>query len=311
MALKGDAGSSGAAGSDGKSINWRGEYSGAGVYAVNDAVSYLNSSYICISAINGVLPTDVSRWNVLAAKGTDGSAGAAGSAGTSFVWKGDYSPSTNYVVNDVVAHSGSTYVAILAGSAHVPTNATYWSLMVSKGTDGTNGGNGTSFTWRGEYSAGTTYQVNDTVAYSGSSYVAIQAGINHLPTNSLYWTVIASKGADGGGGSTLYASALANAIISTPVGGAPALAASVWKTKNISEVFDYILFPDLLPTYTVPTLSLSGSYSGFLERGASISQSLSLVGTKNDAGAFTTLTINHILDSFGVLYTCRFSKECL
>jgi hypothetical protein len=64
----------------------------------------------------------------------------------------------------------------------------------------------------------------------------------------------------------------------------------VWKSKNIVEVLDTILFPDVLPTYTIPTTSLTGT-SGTREIGSSVTQSLTFAGVENDAGAFTVLTI--------------------
>jgi len=54
-----------------------------------------------------------------------------------FNWKGAYNAATAYVVDDVVSHSGSSYVCILASTGNAPTNATYWEQMSQAGTDGT------------------------------------------------------------------------------------------------------------------------------------------------------------------------------
>lgn len=54
------------------SITWRGTYSGGTAYTPKDAVVYNNASYICIANTTGNLPTDTSYWNVMAAKGVDG-----------------------------------------------------------------------------------------------------------------------------------------------------------------------------------------------------------------------------------------------
>tara|TARA_B100002019_G_scaffold239840_1_gene215340 strand:- start:2644 stop:3468 length:825 start_codon:yes stop_codon:yes gene_type:complete len=56
-----------------------------------------------------------------------------------FNWKGPYNSGTSYAVDDVVSHSGSSYVCILASTGNVPTNTTYWEQMSSAGTDGTDG----------------------------------------------------------------------------------------------------------------------------------------------------------------------------
>ena len=55
---------------------------------------------------------------------------------------------------------------------------------------------------------------------------------------------------------------------------------------------DTLLFPTTGPTYTIPTITLSANNSGTFEIGQPINQSLTVTGTKNDAGAFTQLRIN-------------------
>lgn len=49
---------------------WKGTYSGATAYETDDVVSYLGTSYICILASTGNLPTNATYWNVLA-QGSD------------------------------------------------------------------------------------------------------------------------------------------------------------------------------------------------------------------------------------------------
>lgn len=91
--------------------------------------------------------------------------------------------------------------------------------------------------------------------------------------------------------STQYNTLVDDAVESVPVGGAPAEAASAWKSRTLVQVLDAILFPTLNPTYTIPTISLSYSQSGTKEIGSPLSQSLTVTGIKNDAGAFGTLTL--------------------
>ena len=54
------------------SITWKGAYAGGTAYTPKDAVVYNNASYICIANTTGNLPTDTTYWNVMAAKGVDG-----------------------------------------------------------------------------------------------------------------------------------------------------------------------------------------------------------------------------------------------
>ena len=54
-----------------------------------------------------------------------------------FNWKGTYNAGTAYAVDDVVSYNGSSYVCILASTNNLPTNTTYWNVMSSAGTNGT------------------------------------------------------------------------------------------------------------------------------------------------------------------------------
>lgn len=52
--------------------------------------------------------------------------------------------------------------------------------------------------WKGEFSAGTQYEVSDSVSYNGSSYTCIlRPTIGTIPTNVTYWQLLARKGIDG------------------------------------------------------------------------------------------------------------------
>ena len=68
-----------------------------------------------------------------------------------FNWKGAYAGGTAYTVDDVVSSGGSSYVCILASTGNAVSNATYWSIMSSAGTNGTNGTDvGTIITTQGD-----------------------------------------------------------------------------------------------------------------------------------------------------------------
>ena len=70
----GSTGSTGAAGATGPAgLNWLGAYAGGTTYAVDDAVSYNGSSYVCKLASTGNLPTNTTYWDTLAEKGASGS----------------------------------------------------------------------------------------------------------------------------------------------------------------------------------------------------------------------------------------------
>lgn len=68
------------------------------------------------------------------------------------------------------------------------------------GATGATGAAGTSFTWEGEWSSGTTYQANDVVSRSGSTYIAVQGTTNNDPATdntNTYWAEVAVQGVQG------------------------------------------------------------------------------------------------------------------
>jgi hypothetical protein len=83
--------------------------------------------------------------------------------------------------------------------------------------------------------------------------------------------------------------------VGTTVGGiAAGTTAGFLFGKNLVQLFDDILFPTLLPTYTIPTITLTSSVTGIYEIGATLSPNLTASGTKNDAGAFSYLGISRL-----------------
>lgn len=93
----GSTGATGATGPTGPAgLNWLGAYSAGTTYAVDDAVSYNGSSYICKLSSTGNLPTNTTYWDVLAEKGATGS-GA-----------GDVTGPASAVNNRLVAFDGTT-----------------------------------------------------------------------------------------------------------------------------------------------------------------------------------------------------------
>ena len=53
-------------------FNWQGAYAGGTAYAVDDVVSYNGSSYICILASTGNLPTNATYFEQMSSAGTNG-----------------------------------------------------------------------------------------------------------------------------------------------------------------------------------------------------------------------------------------------
>jgi hypothetical protein len=91
---------------------------------------------------------------------------------------------------------------------------------------------------------------------------------------------------------TTYNSTISDSLtVPNTVGGITAgTTASSLKAKNIVQVIDDLLFPTVLPTYTIPAIAtFTASISGNQEIGSTISQVLNQTHNKNDAGVYSSL----------------------
>lgn len=71
---------------------------------------------------------------------------------------------------------------------------------------GTDYFDGLDVTWKGTYTAETQYQINDAVFYEGSSYICILESLGNLPTNTMYFNIMAQQGQAGEGSGDMLAS---------------------------------------------------------------------------------------------------------
>jgi len=68
-------------------FKWKGTYAGGTAYTIDDVVSYNGSSYICIQASTGNLPTDTAYFEQMSSAGTNGTDGT--DLGTTITTQGD------------------------------------------------------------------------------------------------------------------------------------------------------------------------------------------------------------------------------
>lgn len=191
-----------AAAGEGTELNFTGPYSTTTAYDVNDVVNYGGSSYVAILPSVNKPVNNTAYWTLLAA------------AGTPLKFTGLYSATTTYAVNDVATSpTGSTYVAILAGTGNPLSDTTYWVPFTTGGT---------VLTFRGVYSPTTSYGANDVATYNGSSYVAIASSTGSTPPTSPDWVLLAQAGATGpagsGGGIIVFSSGATTkaAVVASP-----------------------------------------------------------------------------------------------
>ena len=64
------------------------------------------------------------------------------------VFQGAYNNSTAYVVDDIVTFGDETFICIQASTGNATSNASYWTKLAAKGTDGTDVG--TTITTQGD-----------------------------------------------------------------------------------------------------------------------------------------------------------------
>jgi len=136
--------------SDGQ--DWKGNWSSTTLYKVNDIVKYGGYVYICNNGhtSSSTLESNQADWDLLA---------------EGFDWKGNWSTSTTFKVNDLVKYGGLVY---LCNTAHtsaataalgLESDQAKWDLF-SKGVD-----------WKGAWTVSTRYKVGDLVRNGGNSYI--------------------------------------------------------------------------------------------------------------------------------------------
>ena len=157
---------------------WKGEWTVDTDYVYGDIVSYGARLYICntihtssatIADETDGLEADLSSWTIFA-EGLD--------------WKGDWTSSTRYRLNDLVKYGGTTYVC---NTLHVSAATIADGLEVDQSNwDYFNQGLEYKSTWE----AGIRYKVNDLVRYGAGIWICITShtGSADFATDSANWS---------------------------------------------------------------------------------------------------------------------------
>lgn len=186
-------------------IQYEGVYSGTASYQRNDIVSYGSSGYIALQDTTGNLPTNTTFWakliegvsasgawnsatayvpNDVVAYGANqyksvsnntnqlpiNSAGALNSAHWIVLTegirnRGSWATATEYYINDVVTHGGTSYICVIRHAAAA--------FEADFATDNKWTKYNSGIRWRGAWATGTTYLRDDVVKDAvGSAYIA-------------------------------------------------------------------------------------------------------------------------------------------
>lgn len=139
----------------------------------------------------------------------------------------------------------------------------------------------------GTYNTGTTTltlydnlgsSIDVTGFTSGSGNISLSANTGLGSDSDIYYTI--------------YNTLVDDAVTNVEVGGAASgTTASTWKTRTFVEVLDEILFPDVNPTYTIPTIVSTGINDLTVEVGSVVSATIGATAIKNDAGDFSQLRV--------------------
>ena len=231
----GPAGAAGAPGPQGPPVTFRGTWLIGTQYALGDAVAYENSSYIALQSNTGREPdTGPSYWALLAAAGSTGLPGATGAAGpegpTGLAGavgpagpQGSAGPAGP---QGPQGPTGQTGPQGLTGPAGTPGATGATGIPGTNGTNGLNGAPGPpGVTYRGAWTAGSGYALNDAVTYGNpaSTYIAIAPNSSAEPdlfTND--WSLLAQAGSVGPSGPTGAVPTLAIGTVTTGSPGTPA-----------------------------------------------------------------------------------------
>jgi hypothetical protein len=117
------------------------------------------------------------------ALGLPGPQGPAGPVGISN--RGSWVPTTQYQINDSVSFDGSSWIALATNINSQPNSQNVnWQLLAAEGINN-----------RGSWVPTTQYQVNDSVSYDGSSWIALAVNTSSQPNNqNPNWQLLAAKG---------------------------------------------------------------------------------------------------------------------
>lgn len=158
-------------------FDWKNDWTVATRYKVNDIVKYGGINYICITQHTSALSesqgleNDQSKWQVF---------------NTGIEFKGNWSNSTRYKLNDVVKFGAGTWICITyhTSTTTFSADSAYWNQFIE------------GLEYESNWSGATAYQPGDIVKYGGNQYVSKTQNTNSNPvTGTSNWDLF-SEGLD-------------------------------------------------------------------------------------------------------------------
>ena len=279
-------------------------------------IKYDNGSIVPLIGSNGpVGPT-----------GSTGSSGPSVGGGNSLVWQAGVSgasgqfdyPNGNWGIINTAYDININRFEFFAGS-----DAANWFTSLSTGINFVGPSKGILSIYQTDdntnFAIFTLNSITDNTSFwTINATLIVNGGVPSIVNGSTYnisW-VLFGKDAIGGGGTSSLTVEANSGIIQIPGTSSVALSTSYntllddslttpnsvggissgtsvasLKTKNLVQIVDDLLFPTVLPSYVNPTISISSTVTGIREVGSTFSSTINLSGIKNDAGAYTSMSI--------------------
>jgi hypothetical protein len=149
-----------------KGLEWTGAWSTTTRYLVNDIVRYGGQIYICNQGHTSAtteslgLENDLSKWDIFS-KGVE--------------YKGEWSSTTRYKVNDLVKYGGSVRICVTAHTSQLDLtdDSAKWNEFIE------------GLEFEDSWNSTTRYQQGDLVTYGGYSYIAKADNVGIIPTQDV------------------------------------------------------------------------------------------------------------------------------
>ncbi len=164
---------------------WKGPWVTSTVYVKDDIIRNGGKSYVCLlghtANANFYIDESASRWEVM----SDGQE-----------WRGDWTPSTYYKLNDLVKNSGVIYLCDTphTSGAHLELDQDLPTQTNSKWTDYTKG-----FAWKNDWTISTYYMLDDIVRNGANAYMcntphtSANSTVGGLEADQAKWTLLTAS----------------------------------------------------------------------------------------------------------------------
>ena len=183
----------GEAGKDGEGFSYRRDWHASEEYEENDVVTHDGNVYVCVEDCSKKTPvTNTKHWHLMI---------PCGAQGLGLNFRQEWNADEDYQTNDLVVHQQCLYICLTDTKRKTPPERNNdWYLVLQPYTI-SDGADGASPAFRGEWSNRVKYQTNNIVRYANACYIAVQDSLKKTPTEHTdSWQLLVSDGAGASAG---------------------------------------------------------------------------------------------------------------